>query len=536
MHNFRKTNTRPYLDSLKKIGVGLCLLFIFSCGGTKNYDLLILNGTVYDGSGNTPIMADIAIKDSMIVMIGNLDDAIATQTIDAQGLAVAPGFIDMHTHLEPIMELSSCESHVRQGVTTALGGPDGGSPWPLGSFMDSLEAKGIGMNVAYLVGHNTIRRNIMGLENRTPTPTEQRAMEAQVDSAMQAGAYGISTGLKYLPGTFSNVEEVIALSKVASKYGGIYTSHLREEGLGLFDAVAEAIQISEQADIPVVLTHHKAIGKPMWGKSSRTLSMVDSARARGLDIKMDQYPYTASYTGISVIIPSWSMAGGLEAFEKRVSDPILRDSIRNGIVFNILNDRGGSDLNRIQFAKVEWQPELEGKTLKYWVEQKGLEPTVENGAELVIEAQLNGGAACVFHAMAEEDVTRIMQHPQTMIGSDGRLVEPGMGHPHPRWYGTFSRVLGHYVREKKTLSLQEAIRKMTLLPAQTLGLTDRGQIKENMKADMVIFNPETVIDKATFEKPHQYPEGIPFVIVNGNLTVDNGTFVDARSGKVLRKQ
>jgi dihydroorotase/N-acyl-D-amino-acid deacylase len=360
-------------------------------------------------------------------------------------------------------------------------------------------------------------------------------MEAQVDSAMQAGAYGISTGLKYLPGTFSNVEEVIALSKIASKYGGIYTSHLREEGLGLFDAVAEAIQISEKANIPVVLTHHKAIGKPMWGKSVRTLAMVDSARAKGLDIKMDQYPYAASYTGISVLIPSWSMAGGLDAFTERAANPTLRDSIRNGIVFNILNDRGGSDLDRIQFAKVEWQPELEGKTLKYWAEQQGMEPSVENGAELVIEAQLKGGASCVFHAMAEEDVIRIMQHPQTMIGSDGRLVEPGMGHPHPRWYGTFPRVIGHYAREKAVLELSEAIRKMTLSPAQSLHLTDRGQLKEGLKADIVIFDPKTIIDKATFEKPHQYPEGIPFVIVNGNLAVDNGEFIDIRSGKVLRK-
>ncbi len=215
---------------------------------------------------------------------------------------------------------------------------------------------------------------------------------------------------------------------------------------------------------------------------------------------------------------------------------MLRDSIKNGIIFNIINDRGGSDLDRIQFAKVEWQPDLEGKTLKFWAEQKGLEPTVENGADLVIEAQLNGGASCVFHAMAEEDVTRIMQHPQTMIGSDGRLVEPGMGHPHPRWYGTFPRVLGHYVREKKTLELTEAIRKMTQLPAQSLKLTDRGMLKEGMRADITIFNPETVIDKATFEKPHQYPEGIDFVIVNGVFAVDNGKFHDVRSGIVLRKK
>ena len=524
------------LNSIPKIIVTLVALLAFSCGSSETYDIVILNGAVYDGTGTAPVTTDIAIKDSMIVALGNFANAKADRVIDAQGLAVSPGFIDMHTHLEPIMELNSCESHVRQGVTTALGGPDGSSPYPLKPFMDSLQQKGIGMNVAYLVGHNTVRRNIMGLENRAPTEDELHAMEAEIDSAMKDGAFGISTGLKYLPGAFSKVDEIIDLSKVASKYGGIYTSHLREEGLGLFDAVAEAIQISEKANIPVVLTHHKAIGKPMWGKSARTLAMVDSARAKGLDIKMDQYPYAASYTSISVLIPSWARAGGQEEFIERTEDPVLRDSIKNGIIFNILNDRGGSDLDRVQFAKVNWAPELEGKTLKYWCEQNELEPSVENGADMVIKAQLNGGASCVFHAMAEEDVERIMKHPMTMIGSDGRLVEPGMGHPHPRWYGTFPRVLGRYVRDKKVLELPEAIRKMTYLPAQSLHLTDRGIIKEGTKADITIFNPETVIDKATFEKPHQYSEGIEYVIVNGGIAVDNGRFKDIKSGIVLRKQ
>ncbi|MCR9227932.1 MAG: D-aminoacylase [Flavobacteriaceae bacterium] len=528
----KTTNPPNFIKAL----LGVCLLWMFSCNDHSNYDILILNGTLYDGKGGDPIVVDIALKDSMIVALGEFDNAKADKIIDAAGLAVSPGFIDMHTHIEPIMELNSCESHVRQGVTTSLGGPDGSSPYPLKPYLDSLQQKGVGMNVAYLVGHNTIRRNIMGLENRAPTEEELKAMEAEVDSAMKEGAFGISTGLKYLPGAFSQVSEVIDLSKVASGHGGIYTSHLREEGLGLFDAVAEAIQISKQADIPVVLTHHKAIGKPMWGQSARTLAMVDSARAKGLDIKMDQYPYAASYTGISILIPSWARAGGQKAFENRIADPILRDSIKNGIVFNILNDRGGADLDRVQFAKVEWQPELEGKTLKYWCKQNDLGPSVENGAEMVIKAQLNGGASCVFHAMAEEDVERIMKHPFTMIGSDGRLVAPGMGHPHPRWYGTFPRVLGRYVREKNVLELSEAIRKMTYLPAQSLNLPDRGLIKEGMKADITIFNPETIIDKATFEKPHQYSEGIEFVIINGGVAVDNGEFKDIKSGKVLRKQ
>ena len=223
------------------------------------------------------------------------------------------------------------------------------------------------------------------------------------------------------------------------------------------------------------------------------------------------------------------------AFRERLANPQLRDSIKAGIIFNLINDRGGADLDRVQFAKVSWMPELEGKTLKYWSGLKGLEPTMENGADLVIEAQVNRGASCVFHAMDEGDVERILKHPQTMVASDGRLVAPGMGHPHPRWYGTFPRVLGRYVREKEVLSLPEAIHKMTALPATAMGLTDRGLLREGMKADLVIFNPETVADKATFEKPHQYPEGIPYVIINGQVSLDNGEFQHLKAGEVLRK-
>lgn len=510
-------------------------ILALGCSEKQTYDIVIKNGLVYDGSGAEPVKTDVGIIGSKIVRISNLSSAKGKITIDAKGLAVAPGFIDMHAHLDPILQLPGCESAVRQGVTTALGGPDGSSPWPFGNYLDTLQEIGVGMNVAYLIGHNTVRRNVMELDNRAPSTEELDQMKSQVQQAMSEGAYGISTGLKYLPGAFSKVDEVIELSKVAANNGGIYTSHLREEGLGLFAAVREAITISRDAELPVILTHHKVIGKPMWGSSVNTLAMVDSARTAGLDIKIDQYPYNASYTGISILIPGWARAGGNDAFIERVSDSELRAKIKEEIIFNIKNDRGGNDLDRVQFAKVEWMEELEGKTLKYWCEIKGLEPTIENGAELVIEAQVNGGASCVFHAMDEQDVERIMQHSQTMIASDGRLVKPGIGHPHPRWYGTFPRVLGYYVREKGTITLATAIYKMTGLPATTLGLKDRGLIKEEMEADILVFDPSKVIDKATFENPHQYPEGIDFVIVNGKLAVEKGRFKNLRAGKVLRK-
>ena len=476
---------------------------------------------------------DLGITGGKIQQIGDLKDANSEKIIDASGLAVAPGFIDMHTHLEPIMELPSAESLLRQGVTFALGGPDGGGPWPFGSYLDSLDKLSLGINVGYLIGHNTIRRTVLGMEDRSPNAEELSQMENIVQTAMDEGAFGISTGLKYLPGTFSELDEVISLSKVASDNHGIYTSHLREEGLGLIDAVKEAIQISKDASIPVVLTHHKAMGIKMWGASSQTLALVDSARSVGLDIMMDQYPYAASHTGISILIPSWAMEGN--KFQERVKEPALKDSIKAGIIFNILNDRGGRDLRRIQFSRVSWDENLEGKTLHDWLEIEGLENTIENGAELVIQAQLNGGTGTIYHAMDEGDVANIMKHPMTMIGSDGRLSQPGNGHPHPRAYGTFPRVLGHYVREEKVITLQTAIHKMTGLSAQRIGLKQRGFIKEGYFADITIFNPETVIDKSTFTDPHQYPEGIEYVLVNGDVEVENGELTGKFSGKVIRK-
>ena len=456
-------------------------------------------------------------------------------------MVVSPGFIDTHAHLDPMdnfINLSDGESNVRQGVTTSFGGPDGrGVPLKYGfkEFLDSIEKVGVGMNVGFLTGHNKIRRVVMNLENRDPTEDELNEMRMLASKAMEEGAFGISTGLKYLPGNFSKVEEVIEISKEISKKGGIYTTHLRDEGLKIIDAVNEAIKISKEADINVVLTHHKVIGKPMWGKSEMTLSLVDSARQKGIKIMTDQYPYSASHTGINVLIPTWARAGGSNEFKNRVSDEETRKKIEEEIVFNILNDRGGNDLDRVQFSRVSWNPDLEGSTLKDWALIKGLEPTVENGAKLVIEAELNGGAGCIFHAMDESDVKNIMKYPHTMIASDGRLSEPGVGHPHPRAYGTFPRVLGKYVREDQVLKLSEAIYKMTHLPAIAFGINDRGLIKKGMKADITIFDKNTVKDNATFTSPHQYPDGIKYVIVNGELAVDNFNFMGLKAGEVLRK-
>lgn len=524
---------------MRKLLPILLLLFTTNSCFISNpdYDILILNGMVFDGVELSKIPQDVGIKNSKIIAIGDLSKKSGTITMDlGGGQIISPGFIDMHTHIERIMELPQAESVIRQGVTTVLAGPDGGGPSPMGKFLDSLETCNIGINTAWLVGHNTIRRNVMGTENRAPTQDELNQMKKAVKEAMDNGAFGISTGLKYLPGTFSKVDEVIALSEVAANQGGIYTSHLREEGLGLLDGVKEAMIIGREAKIPIILTHHKVVGRPMWGASMTTLHMVDSARDAGIDVMIDQYPYTASFTGLSILIPGWAMAGGQSEFKKRISDPATRARIHKEIVFNIENDRGAADLNAVQFAFVNWKPDLNGKTLKDWAIEKGLEPTMSNGADLVIEGQLNGGAGCIFHAINEEDVKRIMQHPMTMIASDGRMAVLGEGHPHPRSYGTFPRVLGYYVREQKVIDLALALRKMTSMPAVRLGLSDRGYIKEGMQADITIFNPRTIKEVGTFEDPHHYPEGINYVLVNGDLAFSNNKLTTSRSGQVLRKR
>lgn len=501
---------------------------------TGHLDILIAGGMVYDGTGSAAKRLDVGVRgDRIVILAADIPHARSTVVIDATGKTVTPGFIDLHAHLEPLLQYPLAESALRQGVTLAVGGPDGGSPLPLAPYMDSVRNETIGINVAYLVGHNTIRRSVMGMSDQAPTPAELVQMQTLVGAAMHQGAFGLSTGLLYLPGTYATTDEVVALAQVASDSGGIYTSHLRKEGLGLLDGVGEALEIGRRAKIPVVLTHHKAVGQKMWGQSVTTLAMVDSARAAGTDVMMDQYPYTATHTGISVLVPAWAMAGGDKEFEKRLAVKAMRDSIVQGIIFNLLNDRGGGDLARVQFSRVSWDKTLEGKTLKDFAVRMGMAPTVENGALLVLEVMKKGGANAIYHVLDEQDVVRIMQHPQTMVASDGRLSHPGDGHPHPRAYGTFPRVLGEYVRVQKVLPLEMAIFKMTGMPAKRLGLTDRGVLKPGAMADVVVFDAATVKDAATFTEPHQYPVGIETVIVNGVVAVTGGEATGRKVGRVL---
>ncbi len=501
------------------------------------YDLLITGGTVVDGTGSPRLAADVAVRGDRIVAVSRspLAPADAARVVDASGLVVAPGFIDLHAHLEPLLDMPDAESHVRQGVTTALGGPDGSSPWPIGPYLDSAQALGLGLNVGVLVGHNTIRSRVMRTAARAPTTDELQRMRAMVAQAMGEGAFGLSTGLAYVPGTYSRTDEVVALSRVAGDSGGIYTSHMRDEASGLLASVAETMEIGRLARLPVIITHHKAAGRPQWGLSVRTLAMVDSARRAGAEVWLDQYPYTGTQTGISYLVPAWALADGDSAFARRAADPVLRDSILRGIVHQIRVERGFEDLRFVQFANVSWSPTLQGRTLQDWAVERGLAPTPETGAELVVDAVLRGGARVVYHVLDEADVQRIMRHPAAMIASDGRLNRLGDGHPHPRAYGTFPRVLGRYARDLGVLTLEQAVHKMTGMPAARLRLADRGRVAEGAAADLVVFDPATVADRGTFEAPHQWPQGIRWVVVNGVIALEPAGPTGARGGRALRR-
>ena len=500
----------------------------------ERFDLLIRGGRVVDGSGNPWVRADVAIRGDRITRIGHLPETTADRIVDAEGLVVAPGFIDPHTHaVRGIFDVPTADNYLLQGVTTLTEGNDGSSPWPIRDHLERIAELGISPNWGVFAGQGTIRREVIGAEDRDPTRDELDRMRALVAQAMQQGAFGLSTGLFYVPGSFTSTEEVIELSKIAASHGGIYISHMRDEALRLLDSVRETIRIGEEAGIPVQMTHHKAISRDMWGRSADSLALVDAARARGVDVTIDQYPYTASQTGITAIVPQWAQAGGTDALIERLRDPETRRRVRGEIVYRIEHDRGGGDPANIVIGLCEWDRSLEGKSLADILNERGIEATAASGADLVMEIIESGGARAIYHAMDERDVERIMQHPATAIGSDGGISVFGASVPHPREYGTFARVLGRYVRERGVLTLEEAVRKMSGATAQRLGLQDRGLLREGFFADIAVFDPDRVIDRATFSEPHQYSEGFVYVLVNGVLVVDDGEHTGARPGRVL---
>jgi N-acyl-D-amino-acid deacylase len=529
----------------------------FRRGITVKYDIIIENGRVIDGAGNPWFRADVGIVGDRIEAIGMLENATGDRRIDATGLVVSPGFIDIHSHSDyNVLIDPMVQSKIRQGVTTEVVGMCGGSAAPMnaevrtyrekymrarlgedfefdwstmGEYMDRVNASGASFNVAPIVGHGTVRQNVMGYEDREPSSSELDEMRELVAGAMADGAWGMSTGLIYIPGVYSKTDELIELAKVLPEYGGIYFSHIRGEGATLFESVEEAITSGREARVPVQIAHFKASGKDHWGKTVESLRLVEEGRESGVDVTFDQYPYIASSTGLSSYLPAWVQEGGADMLLERISDPETRAEISTEPT------RSAGDWSSVMVASAKDHTQYEGKMISEIAEIEGKSEMDTVFGLLIAE---NAQVSVVSFGISEEDVRRVMASPFGMVGSDGSAVSPegilGRGKPHPRFYGTFPRVIGHYVREG-VLNLQEAVRKMTSAPAQRLGMWDRGLIKEGFKADVTVFDPDKVKDEATFVDPHRYASGIPYVIVNGTVVVDGGEHTGALPGRALKK-
>lgn len=497
-----------------------------------------------DGTGNPWFLADVGIKGDSVVAVDTRLDAIGARVIDATGLVVAPGFVDVHSHSEEGREGQdaignpSAENNVRQGVTTIIASPDGGGSVKVGDYLAKVAAARPAVNVGSFIGHGAVRGAVIGQADRAGTPDELARMKDLVRTGMREGAFGLSTGLFYVPGSYAPLQEVIDLAAVAGEFGGIHQSHMRDETGKVLDSVRDTIAIGEQGHLPTQVTHHKIIGKANWGKSVETLRLIDEARARGVDATIDQYPYTASSTSIQGgLFPTWVQEGGREKMLERLRDESQLRRTLQSVTSSIQNDRGGGDPANIVLAACPFDPSLAGKNLAQILRERKRPPTPDQAADLAVEIVQKGGCSAVYHAISEDDLVRIMKHPATMIASDAAPGIPTFGKdvPHPRAYGTFARVLGVYVREKKVLTLEEAVRKMSAFPAARMGLADRGIIRPGMRADLVVFNPDTVIDKATFDRPHQYAEGVSAVLVNGVVTLADGKMTGERAGRALRR-
>lgn len=500
--------------------------------GAQTFDLIIRGGRLADGTGNPSYFADIAVKNGRIVGIGRFQGD-AVQVIDVRGLVVAPGFIDVHTHAEDIDERPLAENFVRMGVTTLVMGNCGSSTLDVAGYFRRLEATNMSPNVATFIGHGTVRGKAMGGSfMRPPTSAELDEMRSMVAQAMRDGAVGLSTGLIYLPGTFAKTEELVELAKVASKYGGIYASHMRSEGTEIFEALDEVFRIAREAHIRAEVSHVKLSGKSNWGQTSRVIAAIERARAEGLDITQDQYVYTASSTGISQLVPEKYREGG--QFTNHLANPATRAEMVAAMKQN-LKKGGRDDYSYAVIASYQRDPGLNGLNMVDAAAKKRGGKSLEDQIELILEIQANGGASGIFHGIAEDDLQQFLQHPNTMFASDSGVRKFGEGVPHPRGYGNNARLLARYVRELKLLRLEDAVRRMTSLPATTFWMKDRGLVREGAWADLVVFDPAKVQDRSDFNDPHHYATGFAWVFVNGVAVVTNDVHTGARPGKIVRR-
>jgi N-acyl-D-amino-acid deacylase len=490
------------------------------------FDLLIVNGRVMTGSGDPALSADVGIRAGRIAGVGPLKSARASRTIDAAGRLVAPGFIDAHSHAAESIthpDLRQARPLVAQGVTTIVVNPDGGGPVDLAKQRAELEAAGAGVNVALLIGHGAIRTAVLADSSAAPDDRQLGLMQDFVRNAMRDGASGLSTGLFYLPGAYATTEEVIALARIAGEGGGVYSSHIRDEAdynVGVVSAVDEVIRIAEEGRLNGIVSHMKALGPANWGLSSTMIERIEKARARGVQVFADQYPYEASSTSLgAALLAQTGKTGATGVNDAQDRLTVVRENLRR---------RGGPA--SIAIASFEADRSLEGKSLGEIAAAQGKSPE-----EVALDIHARGDASIVSFNMSEEDIERIMRQTWTMTSSDGALTLPGAGRPHPRGNGAFARKLARYVRDRRTISLESAIRSMTSLPATVFGMKDRGILREGASADVVVFDPAAIQDRATYTDPHQLATGMDFVLVNGRLVVDGGRFTGALPGRVLRR-
>ena len=507
-------------------------------------DLLIQNARIIDGTGSPWFRSDVAINDGRIVDVGVDLKFDASQTIDAAGRVVAPGFIDVHTHVESsdsrdgLQRLPRADNYLLDGVTTIVTGNCGGSEIDIEAWNRSLV--GLGINVATLVGHNSVRKSVMGLEDRAPTAQELEQMRSLVDQAMQDGAVGFSTGLLYVPGTYATTEEVISLAEVASRHGGVYASHIRDQGERLHESIDEAVRVGREANMPVQISHFKIKGPARWGSIGDAIELVESYRREGVDVVIDAYPYDRASSNLGINLPRWAVSGGAEEIAARIRDDDTHARLV-GEMKSMLDDGGYPDYSFATVAQYRPEPSYIGRTISEinrLVERPG---TTDAEIETVLDMMVEGGeagsiygASMIYHYMSLDDVDTIFRYPNAAVASDGTIMAYGRGQPHPRSYGTNARVLGDFVRERQVLTLEDAIRRMTSLPARTFSFHDRGIVRPGFAADLVLFDPEIVADKATFEDPHQYSVGFDYVIVNGVAVVAEGEMTDERSGQFVK--
>lgn len=536
---------------MTRLAFTLFVCSMASLRAQEQYDLVVANGMVIDGSGSEARRADVGVRAGKIAAIGDLSKAQSKRTIDARGLTVAPGFIDMHNHSDDLLlQEPKCESMIRQGVTTMVLGEGGSAgpvkpgkdPWTtLGGYFDYVEKKGVAANIASYVGQTQIWTYVKGFAMEPASAKDMEAMKAEVEKAMKEGAMGLSTSLLMPPSSLITTDQLIELAKVASKYGGIYSTHTRDEGTGVFRSVEESINIGKGAKIRVDMIHLKIADKKFWGQMNEIVSMINKARAEGYDIRANVYPYTAGQNNLRAIIPPWAHDGGNEKMLERLRNPQLRAKMKKDILNGLPNwynhylaigDWNGMLLVSMQNEK---NKPFVGKRMSELIKSRGGDP-VDVLFDVLLEE--NGSVGTVYFHHTEKDMQYAMKQPFTSIGSDGSAMSPegsrGKSNPHPRSYGTFPRVLGRYVRELKVITLPEAVKKMTSMNADKITIRDRGVLKEGYWADIAVFDPNTVADKATFVEPHQYPVGIPYVVVNGQVVLDNGKHTGAMPGKVIR--